>query len=228
MTQRLLYLILRTVVGWVSLLLRSQASKDAEILILRHQLAVLRRQVARPGPSWADRALQAAEPAGAPRPVARLFVTPETVLRWHRDLIRRRWTVRRPLPGRRVLLTEDAGNTVGETDPNQPVLRRSIEPSQYTSIAFTERLAAAGVDASVGAVGDALDNALAESVIGLFKTELIRRRGPWRTVDQVEAATLGWVDWFNHHRLLEVNGDLPPVELEQAHYRQHSHLAEAG
>ena len=100
--------------------------------------------------------------------------------------------------------------------------------SQYTSIAFTERLAAAGVDASVGAVGDALDNALAESVIGLFKTELIRRRGPWRTVDQVEAATLHWVDWFNHQRLLEVNGDLPPVELEQAHYRQHPDLAEAG
>jgi putative transposase len=100
--------------------------------------------------------------------------------------------------------------------------------SQYTSIAFTERLAAAGVDASVGAVGDALDNALAESVIGLYKTELIRRRGPWRTVEHVEAATLGWVDWFNHHRLLEVNGDLPPIELEHAHYRHTTDLTEAG
>lgn len=100
--------------------------------------------------------------------------------------------------------------------------------SQYTSIAFTERLAAAGVDASVGAVGDALDNALAESVIGLFKTELIRRRGPWRTVEHVEAATLHWVDWFNQHRLLEVNGDLPPVELERAHYRQTNGLTETG
>jgi len=100
--------------------------------------------------------------------------------------------------------------------------------SQYTSIAFTERLAEADVDASVGAVGDALDNALAESVIGLFKTELIRRRGPWRTVEHVEAATLHWVDWFNHHRLLETNGDLPPVELEQAHYRQTIGLDEAG
>jgi len=69
--------------------------------------------------------------------------------------------------------------------------------SQYASIAFTERLAGAGIDISVGAVGDALDNALAESVIGLFKTELVRRRGPWRTVDHVEAATLGWVAWFN-------------------------------
>jgi len=100
--------------------------------------------------------------------------------------------------------------------------------SQYTSIAFTERLAAAGVDASVGNVGDALDNALAESVIGLFKTELIRRRGPWRTVEHVEAATLHWVDWFNRHRLLEVNGDLPPIELEQAYYRQTTSLDQAG
>jgi putative transposase len=100
--------------------------------------------------------------------------------------------------------------------------------SQYTSIAFTERLAEAGVDASVGTVGDAYDNALAESVIGLFKTELIRRHGPWRTVEHVEAATLGWVDWFNHHRLLELNGDIPPAELEQAYYRQHPDLDEAG
>jgi len=85
-----------------------------------------------------------------------------------------------------------------------------------------------GIDVSVGAVGDALDNALAESVIGLFKTELIRRRGPWRTVEHVEAATLHWIDWFNHHRLLEINGDLPPIELEQAHYRQTTGLTEAG
>ena len=65
-------------------------------------------------------------------------------------------------------------------------------------------------------------------MIGLFKTELIRRRGPWRTVEHVEAATLGWVDWFNRHRLLEVNGDLPPIELEQAHYRHTTDLTEAG
>ena len=70
--------------------------------------------------------------------------------------------------------------------------------------------------------------ALAESVIGLFKTELIRRLGPWRTVEHVEAATLDWVDWFNHHRLLEVNGDLPPIELEQAHYRHTAGLTETG
>ncbi len=100
--------------------------------------------------------------------------------------------------------------------------------SQYASIAFTERLAEAGIDVSVGAVGDALDNALAESVIGLFKTELVRRRGPWRTDEHVETATLHWVDWFNRHRLLEVNGDLPPMELEQAHYRQTTGLPETG
>jgi putative transposase len=101
--------------------------------------------------------------------------------------------------------------------------------AQYVSIAFTERLAHAGIDASVGTVGDALDNALAELVIGLYKTELIKPRGPWRTAEEVEAATLDYVHWFNHDRLLEVNGDLPPVELEQAHYRRHNTgLAETG
>ena len=100
--------------------------------------------------------------------------------------------------------------------------------SQYTSIAFTERLAAAGVSASVGTVGDAYDNALAESAIGLFKTELIKPRGPWRTAGQVEIATLDYVDWFNHRRLYEACGDIPPAELEQHHYRQNNGLAEAG
>lgn len=100
--------------------------------------------------------------------------------------------------------------------------------SQYTSIAFTERLAEAGIDPSVGSVGDTHDNALAETVIGLFKTELIKPRGPWRTVEQVEIATLKYVDWFNHRRLFEACGDIPPAELEQAHYRQQAALAEAG
>ena len=80
----------------------------------------------------------------------------------------------------------------------------------------------------MGAVGDALDNALAESIIGLFKTELIRRRGPWRTVEHIEAARLHWVDWFNRHRLLEVNGDIPPIELQQAYCRQTTGLDQAG
>jgi putative transposase len=100
--------------------------------------------------------------------------------------------------------------------------------AQYTSIAFTERLAAAGVSSSVGTVGDAYDNALAESVIGLFKTELITPRGPWRTAEQVELATLEYVDWFNHRRLYEVCGDIPPAELEAAYYRQNAVLTEAG
>jgi putative transposase len=100
--------------------------------------------------------------------------------------------------------------------------------SQYTSIAFTERLAAAGAQPSVGTVGDAYDNALAESVIGLFKTELIKPHGPWRTTDQVELATLDYVNWYNHQRLFETCGDIPPAELETAYYRQNTSLAQAG
>ena len=93
--------------------------------------------------------------------------------------------------------------------------------SQYTSIALTERLAEIGIAPSIGTVGDAYDNALAETVIGLYKTELINPNRPWKTVEQVEIATLRYVDWFNSNRLYEENGDIPPVELEQAHYRQH-------
>ena len=93
-----------------------------------------------------------------------------------------------------------------------------------TSIAFTERVAEAGAAPSVGTVGDAYDNALAESTIGLFKTELITPRGPWRTVEQVEIATREYVDWFNHRRLHSTCGDIPPAELEAAHYRQHRPL----
>jgi putative transposase len=100
--------------------------------------------------------------------------------------------------------------------------------SQYTSIAFTERLAAAGAQPSVGSVGDAYDNALAETVIGLYKTELIKPRGPWRTCEQVEIATLHYVDWFNRQRLFEACGDIPPTELETAYYHQNASLAEAG
>jgi putative transposase len=100
--------------------------------------------------------------------------------------------------------------------------------SQYSSIAFTERLAQTGALPSVGSVGDAYDNALAESVIGLFKTELIKPGGPWRSVEHVEIATLEYVDWFNHRRLMSPCGDIPPAELEHTHYRQQATLAEAG
>jgi putative transposase len=90
---------------------------------------------------------------------------------------------------------------------------------QYLSIRYTERLAEAGIELSVGSVGDAYDNALAESVNALYKTEVIRRRGPWRSLESVEFATLEWVDWFNHRRILEPIGNIPPVEFEQAYYR---------
>jgi putative transposase len=100
---------------------------------------------------------------------------------------------------------------------------------QYLSIRYTERLAQAGIERSVGSVGDSYDNALAESVIGLFKTEIIWRRGPWRTFEDVEFATLEWVDWFNHRRLLEPLGYLPPAEYEEAYYRgQNTPAIEAG
>ena len=92
--------------------------------------------------------------------------------------------------------------------------------SQYLSIRYSERLAEADVESSVGSVGDSYDNALAETIIGLFKTEVIRRRGPCRTIDAVEYATLEWVDWFNHRRLLEPIGNIPLVEKDQAYYRQ--------
>ena len=105
------------------------------------------------------------------------------------------------------------------------VLRPPVEPGQYTSIRFTERLAEAGIQPSVGAVGSSYDNALAETINGLYKTELIKPRKPWRTVDEVEYATAKWVAWFNHHRLYEHCGDIPPVELETAYYSQHQRPA---
>jgi len=98
---------------------------------------------------------------------------------------------------------------------------------QYTSIRYTERLAEAGLERSVGSVGDSYDNALAESIIGLFKTEVIRPRGPWRNIDAVEFAVLEWVDWFNNRRLLEPIGYVPPAEYEEAWYRSQQGQAKA-
>jgi putative transposase len=91
---------------------------------------------------------------------------------------------------------------------------------QYLAIRSTERLAEAGAVTSVGSRGDCFDNALAETIIGLYKTELIRRRGPWKGLDEVEYATLEWVDWFNHRRLLEPIGYIPPAEFEAAHHQR--------
>jgi transposase InsO family protein len=101
--------------------------------------------------------------------------------------------------------------------PNEPLVHHSDRGSQYLAIRSTERLAAAGVEASAGSPGDSYDNALAESVIGLYKTELIRQEGPWRNLDHVEYATLDWVHWFNTQRLLEPLGYLPPAEFEAQH-----------
>jgi transposase InsO family protein len=98
---------------------------------------------------------------------------------------------------------------------------------EYLSIRYSERLAEAGVEPSVGSVGDSYDNALAETIIGLYKTEVIHRRGPWRQLDEVEYATLEWVDWFNHRRLLESIGNVPPAELELLYDRQHEESATA-
>ena len=100
------------------------------------------------------------------------------------------------------------------------LVHHSDRGCQYLSIRYTERLAEAGVESSVGSVGDSYDNAMAETINGLYKTEVIRRRGPWQHIDDVGYATLEWVDWFNQRRLLEPIGNVPPAELEQAYYRQ--------
>ena len=98
------------------------------------------------------------------------------------------------------------------------LIHHSDRGSQYLSIRYTEQLAEAGIEPSVGSVGDSYDNALAESVIGLYKTEVIRRRGPWRHLEAVEFATLEWVEWFNNRRLLAPIGNGPPTECEQQYY----------
>ena len=98
------------------------------------------------------------------------------------------------------------------------LIHHSDRGSQYISIRYTERLAAAGIEPSVGSVGDAYDNALAETISGLYKTEAIRRRSSWKTMEEVEMETLKWVDWFNHRRLLELIGNIPPAEAEENYY----------
>ena len=105
------------------------------------------------------------------------------------------------------------------------MLRRPLESAQYVSIKYTERLAEAGIEPSVGSVADSYDNALAETINGLYKAEVIHRRGPWRGFEAVEFATLEWVDWFNNRRLLETIGNIPPAEAEARYYAQSEELA---
>jgi transposase InsO family protein len=113
-----------------------------------------------------------------------------------------------------------------QDESTERTIHHSDRGSQYLSIRYTERLAAAGIEPSVGSRGDSYDNALAESVIGLFKTEVIRKRGPWRSLEDVEFATLEWVWWFNHHRLLEPIGYVPPVEHEEVYFGRQTAQAE--
>jgi transposase InsO family protein len=108
-----------------------------------------------------------------------------------------------------------------DRQPDQNALiHHSDRGSQYVSILYTERLAQAGIEPSVGSRGDSYDNALAETINGLYKAELIHRRAPWKTKEAVELATLEWVHWFNHIRLLEPIGYIPPAEAEANYYRQ--------
>ena len=131
----------------------------------------------------------------------------------------------RRMVGWRVSRTAHAGfvldaleQAVHQRQPGSGLVHHSDRGSQYLSIRYTERLAEAGIEPSVGSVGDSYDNALAETINGLFKAEVIHRRGPWRSFDAVEYATLEWVDWFNNRRLLEPIGNIPPAEAEANFY----------
>ena len=107
-----------------------------------------------------------------------------------------------------------------QPERDDALIHHSDRGSQYVSIRYSERLAQAGIEPSVGSRGDSYDNALAETINGLYKTELIHRRAPWKTRQSLELATLEWVSWFNHRRLLEPIGYIPPVEAEENFYRQ--------
>jgi putative transposase len=107
-----------------------------------------------------------------------------------------------------------------QPERSEALIHHSDRGSQYVSIRYSERLAEAGIEPSVGSIGDSYDNALAETINGLYKAELIHRRAPWKTREAVELATLEWVSWFNHHRLLEPIGYIPPAEAEAKYYQQ--------
>ena len=126
------------------------------------------------------------------------------------------WCVSRTL--QTDLALEALEQAIAERGAATELVHHSDRGVQYLSIRYTQRLADVGIQASVGSVGSSYDNALAETINGLFKTELIRREGPWRNAEDVELATLAWVHWFNHHRLLEPLGYVPPAEFESAFY----------
>jgi transposase InsO family protein len=132
------------------------------------------------------------------------------------------WRVSRSM--RAELVLDALEQAIWSRSGIEGVVHHSDRGSQYLSIRYSERLAEAGAQPSVGSVGDSYDNALAETIIGLFKTEVIHHRGPWKNLEAVEYATLEWVDWFNHRRLLEPIGDIPPAELETAYDQSTSQL----
>ncbi len=134
------------------------------------------------------------------------------------------WRVSRSMQAELVLDALEQALHARRPVQGDSLIHHSDRGSQYVSIKYTERLAEAGVEPSVGSVGDSYDNALAETVIGLFKTEVVRRRGPWRSLEAVEFATLEWVDWFNNRRLLEPIGHVPPAEAEARFYANNEGL----
>jgi len=130
------------------------------------------------------------------------------------------WRVSRSL--RTDLVLDALEQAIWARKDTRNLIHHSDRGSQYLSIRYSERLAEAGIESSVGTTGDSYDNALAETINGLYKTEGIRnpKRGPWKTIDDVEYATLEWVGWFNNQRLLEPIGNIPPVEYEKQYYEQ--------
>jgi len=130
------------------------------------------------------------------------------------------WRVSRSMHADFVLDALEQALYARKPQRDDELIHHSDRGSQYVSIRYTERLAEAGIEPSVGSKGDSYDNALAETINGLYKAELIHRRAPWKTREAVELATLEWVSWFNHHRLLEPIGYIPPAEAEANYYRQ--------
>ena len=129
------------------------------------------------------------------------------------------WRVSRSMQTDFVLDALEQALYARQPDPDT-LIHHSDRGVQYVSIRYSERLAEAGIEPSVGSKGDSNDNALAETINGLYKTELIHRCGPWKTTEAVEIATLEWVSWFNHHRLLAPIGYIPPAEAEANYYRK--------
>lgn len=135
------------------------------------------------------------------------------------------WRVSRSMHTDFVLDALEQALYARQPERDRKLIHHSDRGSQYVSIRYSERLAEAGIEPSVGSKGDSYDNALAETINGLYKAELIHRRAPWKTREAVELATLEWVSWFNHSRLLEPIGYIPPAEAEAKYYRQFANQA---